>query len=99
MGQAGAKASGAACDAYESIGDDVCAECKASSSAPSQQRNFGGGRLGDGSGTGTQGTYPPVAQEPTAGERVSQAASTAGEAVSNAASAVGDSLSGAASWV
>jgi len=103
--RAGAAASQGVCDVVESTADDMCESCKAASSKPAHARDWGGGRLGttgeasepveSGSGpTATAGT-----QEPSTGERFSEAANVAGERIGEAASVASEKVSEGWSWV
>mmetsp|Transcript_13761 Transcript_13761/g.37668 ORF Transcript_13761/g.37668 Transcript_13761/m.37668 type:complete len:260 (-) Transcript_13761:114-893(-) len=76
--RAGAAASGGICDAAEYAADDLCPDCKSTPSRPTGQKQWGGGRLGDGS-SGSQPAPAPAAVEPTASERMSGAWSSVGD--------------------
>jgi len=76
--RAGAAASSGICDAAEYAAEDLCPECKSTPSRSTGQKQWGGGRLGDGS-SASQPAPAAAAVEPTASERISGAWSSVGE--------------------
>jgi len=110
--KAGSAATTATCDTIDSVqAGTVCEDCQAAEKTrAARSRDFGGGRLGDGTSTGAPTTAKQSVAEPSLGDRVSGAASSAGEGLSSAASTAGTHIgsaastagthiSGAASWV
>lgn len=102
--RAGAEGSKATCNVVDKVqAGTICEACKtAEKTRRANYTNYGGGRLGDGTNSSSDGyaaSAPPQPAGPGVGEQMSAAASTAGSNIQRGASTVGSSISGAASWV